>query len=73
VKSWLADNKKVKIFTARVAGGGLEQDVQRSLVEEWSEKHIGQKLEVTCVKDWQMVELWDDRAIQVKKNTGEKI
>jgi hypothetical protein len=33
-------------------------------------KHIGQKLEVTCVKDFKMKLLYDDRAIQVKKNTG---
>ena len=36
-------------------------------------KHIGQELEVTCTKDFGMIELWDDRAIRVEKNTGKII
>jgi len=39
-------------------------------IEEWCRQHIGQVLEVTNVKDFGMIELWDDRAIQVESNTG---
>jgi hypothetical protein len=78
VKGWLAAGKTVKIFTARIHGqgmpiiGGGTEDV-RSPIEEWCVKHIGQKLEVTNVKDFGMVELWDDRAIQVELNTGQPV
>lgn len=75
VKQWLADGKTVKIFTARmhghgmyIIGGGVE-DV-KTPIEEWCLKHIGQVLEITNVKDFGMIELWDDRAVQVEVNTG---
>jgi hypothetical protein len=71
VKDWLAEGKKVKIFTARVAHD--ENDEHRRAIEKWCEKHIGQKLEVTCIKDFGMKELWDDRAIRVQKNTGKRL
>lgn len=80
VKRWLADGIEVKIFTARVAeaemnADGTAHDVSAvvSAIEEWCEKHIGQKLEVTNKKDFQMIELWDDRAIQVIANTGIRV
>lgn len=75
VKGWLAAGKRVKIFTARMHGhgmpliGGGVEDV-KTPIEEWCRQHIGQVLEVTNVKDFGMLELWDDRAIQVESNTG---
>lgn len=75
VKGWLAAGKRVKIFTARMHGhgipliGGGVEDV-KTPIEEWCRQHIGQVLEVTNVKDSGMLELWDDRAIQVERNTG---
>lgn len=75
VKCWLAAGKTVKIFTARmhghgmpIIGGGIED--AKTPIEEWCRQHIGQALEVTNVKDFGMIELWDDRAIQVESNTG---
>lgn len=75
VKQWLADGKSVKIFTARmhghgmpIIGGGVEDAL--TPIQLWCEKHIGQVLPVTNVKDFGMVELWDDRAVQVQVNTG---
>lgn len=68
VVRWLAEGQKVKIFTARVAHD--EDGEHQKAIEKWCRKHIGQKLEVTCIKDFGMKELWDDRAIQVQKNTG---
>ncbi len=74
VKRWLAEGKDVRIFTARVA----ERDRRRKLlathyIVRWCEQHIGQPLAVTNVKDFGMVELWDDRAVQVERNTGRRM
>ena len=35
--------------------------------------HFGVVLPVTNVKDWHMLELWDDRAVQVEPNTGRRV
>lgn len=74
VKKWLADGVEVKIFTARVCFSGDEKFMleQMNLIESWCEKHIGQKLQVTATKDFRMIELWDDRAIQIIPNTGKR-
>lgn len=78
VKKWLAEGKTVKILTARVAQSVWRQrneDVFRTVlaIQDWCEEHIGVRLEVTCIKDYSMVELWDDRAVQVVPNTGERV
>lgn len=78
VKAWLNEGKTVKIFTARMHGhgapiiGGGTEDV-KTPIEEWCLKHIGQVLEITNVKDFGMIELWDDRAIQVVTNSGHPV
>lgn len=41
-------------------------------IEEWCRKHIGEVLPVVCTKDFGMVELWDDRCVQVIPNTGKR-
>lgn len=72
VKHWLKEGKRVKIFTARVSmihGKELEDCIKA--IQNWCEKHIGQVLEITCYKDYGMVQLWDDRAVQVVPGTGE--
>lgn len=78
VQKWLSQGKKVKIFTARVhghgapiVGGGTEDAI--TPIQNWCEKHIGQVLEITNIKDFGMIELWDDRSIQVEKNTGKRV
>lgn len=68
VKKWLADGHEVRIFTARVSYGDPEKC--RPAIEEWCLKHLGKKLPVTNEKDFQMMELWDDRCVQVLTNTG---
>ena len=40
-------------------------------IREWTYNVFGRILTVTCVKDYAMIELYDDRAIQVTRNTGE--
>lgn len=42
-------------------------------IQAWCEEHLGAILTVTCVKDYGMVELYDDRAVQVRMNTGELV
>src|SRR5678809_1199300 len=75
VKNWLALGIEVRIFTARVCTGiegNWVRDVEavRKAIQDWCVIHIGQALPVTNIKDYEMLELWDDRAIQVVPNTG---
>lgn len=71
VKKWIADGIEVRIFTARVSEehpGDLTKI--REAIEVWCLEHIGQVLKITNVKDYSMIELWDDRSVQVIPNTG---
>lgn len=68
VKRWLEDGKQVKIFTARIACPQHAEVTQA--IQDWCVSHIGRALEVTNVKDIHMVELWDDRCVQMVLNTG---
>jgi len=65
VKAWISKGIEVKIFTARAS-----DPHQVIHVKKWLEKHGIGHLEITNVKDFGMVELWDDRAVQVVANTG---
>lgn len=67
VKIWLGEGKQVRIFTARVS----DQDLYIiEAIEKWCLEHVGKILPITNVKDYAMIELWDDRAVQVIPNTG---
>lgn len=77
VRGWLAEGREVRIFTARVCDNDDLPDapmVARGIIRNWLFEHGltvgGVPLQVTNVKDYQMVELWDDRAVQVEQNTG---
>lgn len=67
VKNLIANGKTIKIFTARVSDNDPRT---REVIEDWTEKHIGHRLEVTCVKDYGMTVLFDDRAVTVAPNMG---
>lgn len=84
VCKWLAAGREVRIVTARVGTSGKRNDQgvsddhafaaeQRTKIQEWCLKHVGIALEVTASKDFGMIELWDDRCVQVVPNTGEPI
>lgn len=75
VKGWLAEGKTVKIMTARVHPNQEAKTLEtvRYWIEHWCLNHVGQKLEITHEKDYGMVELWDDRAVQVIPNTGRTV
>jgi len=68
IKAWIARGQEVRIFTARV--GGTNTYPQRTLVQDWLEAAGLPRLPVTATKDYQMVELWDDRAVSVVPNSG---
>lgn len=79
IRKWINDGWEVRIVTARVAstaddGGEGNQyeapEIQRRKIEQWCVNHLGYQLKVTAEKDGGMVELWDDRAIRVERNTG---
>lgn len=76
LRCWLAGGERVKIFTARVsttAQNLADAYEQKCLIQRWLYKNFGVVLEVVCEKDFHMIELWDDRAIQVVKNTGKRV
>jgi len=74
VKQWLAEDKQVKIITARVAIRSTrsreECDKCIRAIWDWCKQHVGKVLAVVAEKDTFMVEMWDDRCKQVIPNTG---
>ncbi len=83
VKAMLADGWDVRIFTARAAitadhtyaayYDGTSQTFHReqnAMIRQWCVQHLGRVLPITATKDFQMVQLWDDRCIQVVHNIG---
>lgn len=67
VLRWISEGKRVKIFTARAyepAPGVI------AAIEKWSERTFGVVLPITCIKDYWMTEIYDDRAVTVIRNTG---
>lgn len=68
VREWLAQGYEVRIFTARAS---TPEGIQP--VKDWLKKHELPDLQVTCSKDFSMVEVWDDRAIQVVANSGQPV
>ncbi len=76
IKKWIADGKDVRIMTARVSSKHADINFvieQRAIISDWCLKHIGIELPITCSKDFQMLELWDDRAIQIVPNKGIRV
>jgi len=72
VKEWVGRGIDVKIFTARVAPGNPDEEVSRDEIAAWCLEHLGFRLPVTATKDYGMVELWDDRCVQIIPNTGRR-
>lgn len=70
VKRWLQEGYEVRVFTARVSGPHAEAREVEIAVKRWCLEHVGAELPVTCTKDFDMLELWDDRAVTVEPNTG---
>ena len=65
VRRMIDNGERVKIFTARACDPG-----QAALIRKWLKRQGLPDLEITNVKDYNMIRLFDDRAIQVEANTG---
>lgn len=65
IRRWHNAGKTVKIFTARAANPA---DIPP--IKAWLKKHRLPDLEVTNVKDPGMMQLWDDRAVPMRRNRG---
>jgi hypothetical protein len=80
VKQWLRDGEQVWIVTARVnfedrsgpESDPFHQGMVLDSINKWCLRHVGRALPVTYKKNRSMMELWDDRAVQVIPNTGER-
>jgi len=70
VKRWLDRGIEVRIVTARV--NHIPSVVKREVagIEKWCLETFGIILPITCSKDFEMIELWDDRAVPISTNTG---
>lgn len=78
VRKWLNEGLDVRIFTARVSPAAVELNEEtyesvRKPIELWCLKHLGRILKITHEKDMAMVQLWDDRCVQVIPNTGLRV
>lgn len=78
VKAWVAAGQEVRIMTARAFRLLLPShdpeykegaDAVRH-IHTWLVANGLPKLKVTCVKDFSMIQLWDDRCVQIIPNTG---
>ena len=72
VQRWLEEGREIRIFTARVSHPD-QVNAATGAIRAWCSDHIGVVLPITNVKDYAMIELWDDRAVQVVTNTGEQV
>jgi phosphoserine phosphatase len=73
---WLALGRKIKIMTARANPSELDYSEKMLYLKAWIKETFGEDaslIDITCSKDLNMVELWDDRCVQVEKNTGRRI
>jgi hypothetical protein len=74
VKRWLSLGIEVRIVTARVNEPDIYKRItEEQYLEDWCLQHIGTVLAITCCKDYNMYQLWDDRAVQVIKDIGERV
>lgn len=68
VNDWIAHGYQVKILTARAC---VPEGIPP--IKAWLKEHALPDLEITDAKDLHMLELWDDRGVQVIANTGQPV
>lgn len=72
VKEWIANGDVVCVFTSRVADYSKpDHDSVVALINDWTEKHIGERLYVTAIKHAYFSEIYCDKSRRVESNTGE--
>lgn len=77
VREWLANGQPIRIMTARVSPQRDEAARQQAIdyIRGWLVQvfgEAGRTIPITHEKDFSMIELWDDRCVQVIPNTGER-
>jgi len=71
VKELLANDWAVKIMTDRITcDNPAEAQFAKSIINEWQEEHIGQRLDIINTFDKGMIDLWTHRALCVLPNWG---
>lgn len=71
VNLWLAMEYNVKIFTARANNPKNLPAIRAWLAKSGIDG--GESLEITATKDFDCMAIYDDRAVQVVKNTGQLV
>jgi len=66
VKGWIAEGIRIVIFTARA-----DNPDNIEAIDEWLEEQGIGELDITNIKTPDISRIYDDRAIQVKRNDGE--
>lgn len=66
IQQWLDEGIDVRIFTARASKPDLIPPVQ-----EWLLNNNLPALPVTNRKDFDLLQIWDDRVVQIENNSGE--
>jgi hypothetical protein len=64
VKQWTDAGREVVIFTARA-------ETQHRQVQAWLQANGLPMLNITNIKDSEMGEFWDDKAVRVETDTGQ--
>lgn len=84
VVQWIKEGREVRVVTARVSPIKADSQECRETIRAWLRVNVYPKcpvwfnepqqmeLVITHEKDHCMVELWDDRCVQVIPNTGER-
>lgn len=65
IREWRAAGRDVRIFTARANDPDCLPPIEAYCLE-----HLGEVLPITATKDYGMEVLYDDRCVQIVKNTG---
>ena len=75
VKFWLSKGIEVRIVTGRVGIKANDDIINRNscTIQQFCLEQFGKPLPITCSKDQEMIELWDDRVVQVYSNTGKTV
>jgi hypothetical protein len=68
VKKMINNGIRVKIFTARA-----QDPEQLPIIRKWLKDNNLPELEITNIKDYCTQKIYDDRSIQVERNTGRLI
>jgi hypothetical protein len=66
VEHWLTTGFEVRIFTARATDPLLTE-----ITQQWLQATGLPALDITNRKDFDLLQIWDDRAVQVKTNSAE--